>query len=110
MARAFTVLIAGGFAVFPLAFVSTLKPNGPGYGAICLSIVLLGGVVASVMMWYGWKKQSREIENGYTPVIKIAIENPDLYLVDYKTFAVVSAPNGTRPPAPRKFSSRATPQ
>ena len=94
-----TVLLIGvGLLAFPTAFESKFGSAENIYIAVSASVGAILLVSGSVVSWFGYRKQRHEIECGYTPNIKIATANPDLYLVDFRTLQVVCRPYEPRPP------------
>jgi len=91
--RGYTIMISFGCLALPLGIESKF-PSIEGYymaffGGVGIAGVLLG---CGVYLW-GYRKSKSEIERGYTPLIKKAEENPDLFLVNFRTLEVTARPH-----------------
>jgi hypothetical protein len=91
------VMLVAGCLVLPLAFESSFKSIEDIYAGVILALIGIGLAIGYRMNLLGSRKRKLEIERGYTPKVSIAVDNPGLYLVDYKTFAVISRPHEPRP-------------
>lgn len=103
MLRGNFIMMIFGLLVVAFAFESYFGSNETLYIVTVATVMAVGVLSGYATYLWGWRKKKREIEHGYTATTNIAIDNSALFLVDYKTLDIISAPYEARPPR-RKWS------
>lgn len=85
--------LPGGF--LPKNFVGT-------YEILCGVLFMVGMSTFSVYAVRCWGIADREIACGYTTRLTTAQDMPELFLLEYKTLAVLAGPGEPRPANPRQ--------
>ena len=95
--RGWTIMIAFGCLTFALAFESKFKSHEGIYIGILAPLEFIGLTAGLCVALWGNHKTRREVEAGYTVQTQIATQNPELFLLTYKTLEILSRPHEPRP-------------